>query len=131
MQPRIDFITLAVEDLDRAIAFYRDGLGLPTDGTREGYEDHCLFNLSGTLSLVLYRKKDFIGMTADPSASQRSAGFILSHIAASRTEVDEILSRALRFGAVQIGQPQDEEWGYTVGFSDPDGHQWEITHMTT
>ena len=32
MQPRITLITLGVDDLERAVAFYRDGLGLKTDG---------------------------------------------------------------------------------------------------
>src|SRR5947209_4474270 len=32
MDARIDVITLAVADLDRALAFYRDGLGLQTEG---------------------------------------------------------------------------------------------------
>ena len=32
MKPRITLITLGVDDLERAVAFYRDGLGLATNG---------------------------------------------------------------------------------------------------
>ena len=32
MQPRIHVITLVVADLERALAFYRDGLGLESTG---------------------------------------------------------------------------------------------------
>ena len=32
MEPSLNVITLAVDDLERALAFYRDGLGLHTKG---------------------------------------------------------------------------------------------------
>ena len=32
MRPRVSIITLGVDDLERALTFYRDGLGLPTRG---------------------------------------------------------------------------------------------------
>ncbi|OZB04863.1 MAG: glyoxalase, partial [Idiomarina sp. 34-48-12] len=32
MKPRISFITLTVDNLEKAVAFYRDGLGWPTEG---------------------------------------------------------------------------------------------------
>ena len=32
MKPRISVITLGVDDLEKAVDFYRVGLGLPTDG---------------------------------------------------------------------------------------------------
>lgn len=32
MKPRIHVITLGVKDLARFLAFYREGLGLPTEG---------------------------------------------------------------------------------------------------
>lgn len=32
MQPRVTVITLGVDDLERSLAFYRDGLGFPTEG---------------------------------------------------------------------------------------------------
>ncbi|CAH0346707.1 VOC family protein [Bacillus sp. CECT 9360] len=53
MKPKINIITLAVDDLEKSIAFYRDGLGFPTQGIAEG-EDHVLIELQGNLSLVFY-----------------------------------------------------------------------------
>ncbi|MCX5883885.1 MAG: VOC family protein [Deltaproteobacteria bacterium] len=32
MKPRITVITIGVDDLERALRFYRDGLGLKTEG---------------------------------------------------------------------------------------------------
>jgi uncharacterized protein len=65
MQAKIFFITLAVDNLDRSVAFYRDGLGWPTDGI-VGQEFHdevtgadgtiAFFNLDGGLLLGLYER---------------------------------------------------------------------------
>lgn len=35
MRSRIKVITLGVDDLQRPVAFYRDGMGLPTQGIEE------------------------------------------------------------------------------------------------
>lgn len=32
MKPRIKVITLGVSDLEKSLAFYRNGMGLPTEG---------------------------------------------------------------------------------------------------
>jgi len=126
MRSKINFITLAVTDLQKSIAFYKNAFGFPTEGIQEGYDDHCLFELEDDFLLVLYRRKDFLPLTANPSQTEKSAGFILSHNAQNKDEVDEIVKSALSWGATRIGQPLDEKWGYSVSVADPDGHQWEI-----
>jgi predicted lactoylglutathione lyase len=129
MKPKIDFLTIAVTDLEKSVAFYKDGLGLPTEGIQEGNEDHCLFNLDHNFSLVLYSRNEFLGLTGNHNPVEKSAGFIISYIAESKDEVDTILQRAIRAGAAQMGRIQDEPWGYSANFADPDGHIWEITFM--
>jgi uncharacterized protein len=129
MKPRINFITIAVSDLKRSFQFYKDGLGLPTKGLEEGNDDHALFNLENGLSLVLYSRKEFLQFSANPEQAVSSAGFIISHIAGSKDEVNQILNQALKAGAKQIGTAKDEPWGYAANFADPDGHHWEITFM--
>jgi predicted lactoylglutathione lyase len=129
MKPRIDFITIAVTDLNKSIAFYRDGLGLPTQGIQDGNEDHCLFDLDNNFRLVLYRRNEFLSLTGNPDQAAKSAGFIISYIAHSKEEVDTILQKAIDAGATQLGQIQDEPWGYSANFADPDGHPWEISFM--
>lgn len=126
MRPKINFITLAVTDLKKSVGFYKNVFGFPTRGIQEGYEDHCLFELEDDFSLVLYSRKDFLPMTANPNQIEKSAGFILSHNAQNKGELKHILKSALSMGANQIGQALDEDWGYSVSFADPDGHQWEI-----
>ena len=43
MKPKLNIITLAVNDLEKSIAFYKDGLGLPTEGLVKG-ADHIIFD---------------------------------------------------------------------------------------
>jgi predicted lactoylglutathione lyase len=127
MKPKIDFITIAVTDLEKSISFYKDGLGLPTKGIQEGHEDHCLFELDRDFSLVLYRRDEFVKFTGNLQPTENSAGFIISYFAESKEEVDSILQKALQAGGRQIGVAKEEAWGYTANFADPDGHPWEIT----
>ena len=129
MKPKFDFITLAVTDLKKSVGFYQDGLGLPTKGIQDGNEEHCLFDLDHDFRLVLYRRKEFLGLTGNPEQTEKSAGFIISYIPDSKDEVDMILQKAIKAGATQIGETQDESWGYSANFADPDGHQWEISFM--
>jgi predicted lactoylglutathione lyase len=70
-----------------------------------------------------------LSLTGNPNQSETSAGFIISYIADSKEEVDTILQNAIKAGATQLGPSQDEPWGYSANFTDPDGHQWEITFM--
>ena len=103
MKSKINFITLAVTDLHKSIDFYTNGFGFPSKGIRDGNEDHCMFDLDDEFSLVLYRRQNFLPLTANPNQTEKSAGFILSHTVQSKEEVDEILKSALNFGVIQIG----------------------------
>ncbi|MES2849081.1 MAG: VOC family protein [Bacteroidota bacterium] len=129
MRPKINFITLAVSDLKRSVDFYKNGFGFPTKGIQHGNEEHCMFDLDDNFNLVLYQREEFLPLTVNPHSTERSAGFILSHNAESREQVNEILQFALKAGAIQIGQTQDEPWGYSASIADIDGHQWEIVYM--
>jgi predicted lactoylglutathione lyase len=91
MKPKINFITLAVTDLNQSIDFYKNGFGFPSKGIRDGNEEHCMFDLDDEFSLVLYRRQDFLALTANPNQTEKSSGFILSHTAQSKEEVIEIL----------------------------------------
>lgn len=129
MRPKINFITIAVTDLEKSIDFYKHGLGLPTSGIVAGHEDHCLFELDDNFSLVLYNRADFLKFSARPDETAHSAGFILSHIADSRDQLLQITERVISFGANQIGTLKEESWGCSTSFTDIDGHHWEIVYM--
>jgi len=136
MQARIDVITLAVDDLDRALSFYRDGLGLesagvigtefPGDATNPA-GDVAMFQLEGGLILSLYARADLAKDADVPFGPPKSGEFSIGHAVSSRKEVDALLAKAGEAGATLTGEPHDRPWGiYSGYFRDPDGHLWEI-----
>lgn len=138
MRPRINLITLAVDNLERSLAFYRDGLGLPSDGLVgaefKGDETNptgtiALFRLQGGLVLSLFPRSELAKDARVPFAGGKSGEFSIGQAVRSRTEVDEVLSRAAACGATITDPPHDRPWGiYSGYFQDPDGHLWEILH---
>lgn len=130
MKPCINVITLGVADLERALAFYRDGLGLPTEGIiGTEFEDGAVvfFNMNDDLILALYPRpalaKDANVSLDSPSSSEISIG----HIVGSKEKVDAIMQLAQKAGAKVTDAARDRFWGgYSGYFQDPDGHLWEI-----
>jgi uncharacterized protein len=130
MKPRIKLITLGVSNLEEALAFYRDGMGLPTEGIiGTEFEDGAVvfFHLNDDLVLALYPRealaKDARVALEPPSATEFSIG----HNVGSRREVDEVMQQAKEAGARITDPAQDRFWGgYSGYFQDPDGHLWEV-----
>lgn len=135
MESRVNVITLAVDDLERALVFYRDGLGLNTRGIvatelvdqKTGAAGGVvIFELEGGLVLALYPRSELAkdaGLAAEPP---RTGQFSVGQLVASRAEVDRILEQAAAAGAA-VTLPHDRPWGiYSGYFRDPDGHLWEI-----
>src|SRR5688572_27835595 len=129
MKPRINIITVAVDDLEKSLAFYRDSLGWrprrPAEGTVDPF-DHAAFELQSGLSFVPYPRDALARDAQENGARPSSAEFILTHVVSSRAEVDALLKRAETGGAAVIGFPIEEPWGYSGKFKDLDGHVWEI-----
>lgn len=123
MKPRVSIITLGVEDLQRSIAFYYDGLGLPVKGGIAEHKDHALFELQDGLSLVLYLKSELHRITGSTGTGPAC---MLSYAAQDADEVNAILNDAVKAGATLCGELRPEPWGYLAYFKDPDGHVWEI-----
>lgn len=136
MEPRIHVITLAVDDLERALAFYRDGLGLSTKGIvadeHEGSETEAagaivIFELAGGLLLALYPRTELAKDAHIPPSPPASGEFSIGHIVSERADVDALLSRARAAGATLTDEPRERPWGiYSGYFRDPDGHLWEV-----
>ena len=130
MRPRITVITLGVDDLERSLTFYRDGLGLPTQGifgTEFEYGAVAFFDLNAGVKLAIWPRSSIArdtGLKVDrPSATELSLG----HNVASRAEVDAVMEQAGHAGAVIVKSAQTTFWGGYAGyFQDPDGHLWEV-----
>ena len=130
MKPRITLITIGVDNLERSLTFYRDGLGFPTGGIVGTEFEHgavAFFNLMNGLKLAIWGRKDLAHEAKVPVGPHSAAEFSLGHNVGGKTEVDEIIEKARRAGAVITDPPHDAFWGgYTGSFQDPDGHLWEV-----
>jgi uncharacterized protein len=136
MDARIDVITLAVSDLDRALAFYRDGLGLESRGViaTEFVGDDvtpsgaiATFELRAGLIMALYPRTELAKDARVALGPPKTGEFSIGHAVASKAEVDDLLAQAQAAGATLTDQPHDRPWGiYSGYFRDLDGHLWEV-----
>lgn len=138
MDARIDVITLGVDDLERALAFYREGLGLESPGIvgTEWAGDETsaagavvMFRLQSGALLALYPRTE-LGKDANTVlGTAETSQFSIGQLVAGREEVDRVLAQAQAAGATVTDEPHDRPWGiYSGYFRDPDGHLWEIIH---
>ena len=130
MKPRVTVITLGVDDLKRALAFYRDGLGLPTQGIVGEQFEHgavAFFDLQPGLKLALWPRDDIAHDSGMPRAEPSPTELTLGHNVASQSEVDAVMKQAGDAGARTVKRAQPTFWGGYAGyFQDPDGHLWEV-----
>lgn len=130
MKPRITVITLGVKDLENAVAFYRDGLGFPTQGIVGTEFEHgavAFFDLQDGLHLALWPRTSIAYDANVPLQSSSATEITIGHNLASKKEVDEIMEQAKRAGATIVKSAKDTFFGgYSGYFQDPDGHLWEV-----
>jgi catechol 2,3-dioxygenase-like lactoylglutathione lyase family enzyme len=136
VEARIDVITLAVDDLERALAFYR-ALGFESKGVvateYAGDDTHpagaiAMVHLKGGQILSLYPRSDLAKDAGISLGTPQSGEFSLGHIVTSREEVEAVLAKAKSAGA-PVTELHDRPWGiYSGYFRDPDGHLWEVIH---
>jgi uncharacterized protein len=136
MKPQINIITLAVNDLEKSFAFYRDGLGLPTKGiigtefkgtAIEPAGAVGFFQLRDGLILALYPRSELAKDSKIPFVPVSSLEFSIGYLAGSKDAVDALLRQAQKAGATITDPAHDRPWGiYSGYFKDLDGHLWEI-----
>ncbi len=130
MKPRITLITLGVDDLERAVRFYRDGLGLETEGivgTEFEYGAVAFFDLQAGLKLALWPRKSIARDSGIPLGNPSPTEFTIGHNVSSKADVDAVMEQARRAGAVVVTPAHHTFWGGYAGyFQDPDGHLWEV-----
>jgi len=109
MKQRITLITLGVDDLDKSLRFYRDGLGFSTEGIigqEFEYGAVVFFELESGLRLALWPRKS-LAHDSGLSLGKRSATeFALAHNVSSESEVDAVMNQAKNAGAVIVKPAQ-------------------------
>jgi uncharacterized protein len=130
MKPRITLLTLGVDDLDKSVAFYRDGLGFNTQGIVGKEFEHgavAFFELESGLRLALWPRKSLAHDTKLQVGPRSATEFSIAHNVNSKPEVDAALVQAGKAGATIVKPAHDTVWGgYSGYFQDPDGHLWEV-----
>jgi catechol 2,3-dioxygenase-like lactoylglutathione lyase family enzyme len=130
MKPRVTVITLGVEDLDVSLSFYRDGLGLSTDGIVGTEFEHgavVFLDLQPGLRLALWPRRSISHDTGLTTMPFNPTQMTLGHNVSSKVEVDTVMAQAGAAGATIVKPPHETFWGgYSGYFQDPDGHLWEI-----
>ncbi len=124
MPASISCVTVPVENLQKSIAFYRDGLGLAVE---EQDEEHAALDLEGVYLVLLERSEfgTYVERLGARPAARGSAETIISYFTESKGEVDAVMAQAQKAGA-QIVAASDEDGVYSGYFTDPDGHTWEV-----
>lgn len=130
MKPRITVLTIGVDDLQRSLEFYRDGLGLATQGIVGQEFEHgavAFFDLEGGLRLALWARDDIAHDSGVPRGPRSPTEFTLGHNVRTKEEVDRVIDQVERAGGSIVKRPAATFWGgYAAYFQDPDGHLWEV-----
>lgn len=130
MKPQLSIITLGVDNLEKSVRFYRDGLGWKTRGIVGADYDYgaaAFFDLQPGLSLALWPRESLAheaGVEQQPPAMTE---LMLSHCVSERAQVDEVMLQAEQAGGQVVKAAHDTLLGGYAGiFKDPDGHLWEV-----
>ncbi len=132
MKPRISVITIGVDDLEASLKFYRDGLGLPSEGIIGREFEHgavAFFDLQNGIKLALFSRANIAHDAGIEKTARSATEFTLGHNVASEAEVDAVMARAIAANARLLKPAQKTFWGGYAGyFQDPDGHLWEVVY---
>ena len=130
MKPRITLLTLGVDDLEQAVRFYRDGLGLATEGIVGVEYEHgavAFFDLQAGLKMALWPRASIAHDTGLAVGPPSPTQFTIGHNVASKAEVDAVMAQASAAGATIVKPAHETFWGGYAGyFQDPDRHLWEV-----
>lgn len=130
MKPRLSVLTLGVSDIEKAVRFYRDGLGLSTEGIIGQEHEHgsvAFFDLQAGVKLALWPLKSIAADTGLPEGVPSPTSITIGHNVASKEDVDAVMEQARSAGATIVKKAADTFWGgYSGYFQDPDGHLWEV-----
>jgi len=130
MKPRITLLTIGVDDLEKSLRFYRDGLGLSTEGIVGTEFEHgavAFFELQSGLKLAIWPRKSIAHDTGLTPGIPSATEFTIAHNVSSKADVDAVMEQAKSAGAVIVKPAHETVWGGYAGyFQDPDQHLWEV-----
>lgn len=122
---RMSLVTLGVEDLAGAAAFY-ERMGLQR---RLQNADGVAFFEAGGVVLALFGRGALARDAGVGNAEPGFSGVALAYNVPSEAEADLVLEAAAQAGGKILKKAERVFWGgYSGYFTDPDGHIWEVAH---
>ena len=125
------WINLPVKDIAKSKEFYK-AIGFVLN-TSHGNTDHSACFLMGekNMVLMLFQEDVFKGFTRNNlTDTSQSSEMLISFDAETRTEVNDMANKAEAAGGTLFGKPEEiQGWMYGCGFTDVDGHRWNMIHM--
>lgn len=126
MDARINLITLGVNDLNKSLQFYEQGLGWKRSPISQ--ENIAFIKLNGIV-LSLYPRHLLAEDITINEAGSGFSGITLAYNAKSEAEVDDVIKQVEELGATILKQPQKVFWGgYSSYFKDLNGHIFEVAY---
>ena len=130
MEPRFTVLTLGVNDLEKSLAFYRDGLGFQSKGIIGTEFEHgaaVFFDLKHGMKLALYSRRDLAWDATINVSPVSPSEFSIGYNVRDKKEIDDVMEVARKAGAFITKPAQETFWGGYAGyFQDPDRHLWEV-----
>ncbi len=125
MEQRLSLVTLGVDDIAAARAFY-SRLGWRESSASN---DNVAFYQLGGIILGLYSRVALAEEARLPDAGDRDrfGGIAVAYNVREKNEVDDVLAEAVTAGGRLLKPGEDVFWGgYSGYFADPSGHVWEV-----
>ena len=122
------FVNLPVKDLDRSVTFFT-ALGLTFDPNFTDENATCMVIGDGAFVMLLVEPFFSRFTTKALADTSTQTEVIMSLMAESREQVDELVETALASGGTPAADTVEEQGMYSRSFQDPDGHVWELGFM--
>lgn len=123
------FINLPVADLPKSMAFFK-ALGFSHNPQFTDDTAACIV-ISETIFVMLLTHSKFRAFTPKSICdTTKSAEVLLCLSCDSRSQVEDLVAKAVAAGGSLYANPKDYGFMYQHSFADPDGHQWELIHMS-
>ncbi|MFT3781095.1 MAG: hypothetical protein QM790_03700 [Nibricoccus sp.] len=122
-------LNLPVAELSKSKAFFK-ALGFSENPQVTG-DTGAMIVISETISIVLATHPKFREFTPKAVCDTTKAVEVLINLQCeSRSEVDELVAKALAAGGSTYDKPEDLGFMYSHSFVDPDGHGWGLYHLS-
>jgi len=130
MKTKQIWANLPISDLERTTKFYQE-LGFKSDNSVKSNE-LISFSFGENNFIINFFLKNVLETNTKMKFSDLKTGneIIFSLSAGSKEEVDEWVKAVEKAGGIITSRPYTIEEGYTFGFSDPDGREFNVLYWT-